>query len=79
MRRVNVGFHNLFLALGLITGVVSPHTGDVNTGRSLIVHVCVFTIAAGTVPFVSDRGLWRGSPGQAVPPAVALAAHALPD
>ncbi|MFP8902967.1 DUF1304 domain-containing protein [Streptomyces atacamensis] len=77
--RVNVGFYNLFLALGLIAGVVSLHTGDVDTGRSLIVYVCVFMIAAGTVLFVSDRRLWRGSLGQAVPPDIALAAHALLD
>ncbi|MGY1454043.1 DUF1304 domain-containing protein [Streptomyces sp. SS8] len=77
--RVNVGFYNLFLALGLIAGVVSLHTGDANTGRSLIVYVCLFMVAAGTVLFVSDRGLWRGSLGQAAPPAIALAAHALLD
>ena len=33
----NVGFYNLFLAGGMITGVIAWATGDVTVGRTLVI------------------------------------------
>ncbi|GAA1535265.1 hypothetical protein GCM10009730_50640 [Streptomyces albidochromogenes] len=72
--RFNVGFYNLFLALGLVAGFVALRLGHVTTGRSLIVYICFFMIGGGIMLFVSAPKLWRGSLGQAVPPLVVLVA-----
>ncbi|AUY48007.1 DUF1304 domain-containing protein [Streptomyces sp. CB01881] len=72
--RFNVGFYNLFLALGLAAGVTALHTGHATTGRALITYVSAFMIAGGITLFVSEPRLWRGALGQAVPPAMVLIA-----
>ncbi|MQS17753.1 DUF1304 domain-containing protein [Streptomyces kaniharaensis] len=74
--RFNVGFYNLFLALGLVAGLTLLHTGHVISGRAVITYIAAFMIAGGVVLFVSEPKLWRGALGQAVPPAVALIARA---
>ncbi|WP_406194129.1 DUF1304 domain-containing protein [Kitasatospora sp. NBC_01560] len=72
--RFNVGFYNLFLALGLAAGVTALHTGHGTSGRALVVYVCAFMLAGGIILFVSERRLWRVALAQAVPPAVVLLA-----
>ncbi|MEU1895577.1 DUF1304 family protein [Streptomyces pristinaespiralis] len=37
--RFNVGFYNLFLALGLIAGFVALHLGQETVGRTLIAYL----------------------------------------
>ena len=79
-----VGFYNLFLALGLITGVVAWALGSETVGRTLVVYICVFMVLCGVVLFVADRrGLGRepgkgigGVIAETVPPLVALVALA---
>ena len=78
----NVGFYNLFLAAGPITGLVLLHTGQTAAGRALVLYTCAYMALAGIVLGVSDllalsrpRGAGRGGAlAQAVPPAVALVA-----
>ncbi|MFF3289749.1 DUF1304 domain-containing protein [Streptomyces sp. NPDC003023] len=72
--RVNVGFYNLYLALGLVAGFVALRLGHESVGRTLIVYISFFIIAGGITLLVSAPGLWRGSLGQALPPAVVLIA-----
>ncbi|WP_380281889.1 DUF1304 domain-containing protein [Kitasatospora purpeofusca] len=74
--RVNVGFYNLFLALGLVAGLVALHIHQPVVGRTLIIYLSAFMIAAGATLFASDPRLWRGALGQALPPAVVLLAEA---
>ncbi|MFF2662033.1 DUF1304 domain-containing protein [Kitasatospora sp. NPDC058032] len=74
--RVNVGFYNLFLALGLVAGLVALHRGEPVVGRTLITCLSAFMIAAGTTLVVSEPRLWPGALGQALPPAVVLLAEA---
>lgn len=77
-----VGFYNLFLALGAVTGVVAWVLGDETVGRALVVYVCLFMFLSGIVLFVADRlalGRERGSGvggalAQSGPPLVALVA-----
>jgi putative membrane protein len=78
----NVGFYNLFLALGLITGVLAWVNGDGAVGRTLITYLAAFITLAGLVLFVSDRlALGRprgtgvtGATGQCVPALLTLVA-----
>lgn len=77
-----VGFYNLFLACGLIIGVVAWSTGQVVVGRTLVTYLCWLLFLAGVVLFIADRmGLSRergkgvgGAIGQSVPPLIALIA-----
>ncbi|WP_395292759.1 DUF1304 domain-containing protein [Kitasatospora hibisci] len=73
--RFNVGFYNLYLALGLGAGVAALHTDEVATGRALVLFVSAFMIAAGITLFASEHRVWRGALAQAVPPAVVIIAH----
>jgi putative membrane protein len=82
---VNQGFYNLFLAGGTIAGLVALHTGDVATGRVLVLYTCAFMALCGVVLGVSDAfGLgrpkgsgWTGALGQLSPPLVVLIATAV--
>jgi putative membrane protein len=81
----NVGFYNLFLAVGLVTGVIVWILGNASVGRTLVTYVCLFMFLAGVVLFISDRlALSRprgagvgGAISQSVPPLVALVALAV--
>ncbi|MFI9363858.1 DUF1304 domain-containing protein [Kitasatospora sp. NPDC053057] len=75
--RFNVGFYNLFLALGLVAGLVLLHTGHAGSGRPVILYIAAFMVAGGTALFISEPKLWRGALGQAVPAAVILIAEAI--
>ncbi|MDH6707481.1 putative membrane protein [Kitasatospora sp. MAA19] len=75
--RFNVGFYNLFLALGLVAGLVLLHTGHAGSGRAVITYIAAFMVAGGITLFVSEPKLWRGALGQAVPAAAILLAEAL--
>ena len=76
----NLGFYNLFLALGMITGVLAWIAGYTTVGRTLVIYLCAFMFLAGIVLFISDRlGFSRprgagvaGALSQSVPPLVAL-------
>jgi putative membrane protein len=80
----NVGFYNLFLASGLIAGVVALQLGYEAVGRALVIYGCAFMVCAGIVLFVSDRmalGRPRGSGvggamSQSLPALIALVAIA---
>jgi putative membrane protein len=37
-----VGFYNLFLACGVVAGVIAWSTGDEAVGRALVIYVCLF-------------------------------------
>lgn len=81
----SVGFYNLFIACGLVVGVLAWMTGNEAAGQTLVIYLCLFTFLAGIVLFVSDRlALSRprgtgvgGALAQGVPPLVALLAALL--
>ncbi|MFE4975027.1 DUF1304 domain-containing protein [Kitasatospora sp. NPDC056651] len=75
--RVNVGFYNLFLALGLVAALVLLHSGHSGSGRAIMRYIAAFMLAGGITLFLSAPRLWRGALGQAVPAAVILLAEAL--
>jgi putative membrane protein len=80
-----VGFYNLFLACGMIVGVIAWMSGDETVGRTLVIYICLFMILGGIVLFIADRlGLGRvrgqhipGAVAESLPPLIALAATVL--
>ena len=79
-----VGFYNLFIAGGLIAGVIAWIGGFEVVGRTLVIYLCLFAFLSGIVLFVADRmALGRprgkgvgGALAQGVPPLIALVAAA---
>jgi len=77
-----VGFYNLFLAAGMVAGLLIWRAGDVAAGRTLVLYVCVFMALSGVVLLIADRmGMGRekgkgvgGAIGQSGPPLAALVA-----
>ncbi|MFF3006039.1 DUF1304 family protein [Kitasatospora sp. NPDC057940] len=74
--RFNVGFYNLFLALGLVAGLVLLHTGHSASGRAVISYVAAFMVAGGVTLLASEPKVWRGALAQALPAAAILIAEA---
>ena len=78
-----VGFYNVFIGCGLVTGVALWAAGDETAGRTLVIYLCLSTFLAGLVLLVAD---WlelsreKGTSGwywQSGPPLVALVAALL--
>lgn len=80
-----VGFYNLFLALGVVAGVIAWGAGHETVGRTLVIYVCLCMVLSGVVLLVADRmALGRprgeglsGALGAGGPALVALVAAAL--
>jgi putative membrane protein len=70
----NQGFYNLFLAVGVVVGIVAIVGGDVTVGRTLIFFCCASMAAAGGVLVVTDRRLVGSAMIQALPPLAAILA-----
>ena len=78
----NVGFYNLFIACGLVGGVIVWMNGNEAVGRVLVIYLCIFAFLAGIALFASDRlAMSRprgkgvgGALAQGVPPLIALVA-----
>jgi putative membrane protein len=68
----NQGFYNLFLAVGVLLGVVLMATGAVDAGRAVVVFVCASMVAAGAVLYAHNRAFLRAAAVQAGPPLVAI-------
>lgn len=77
-----VGFYNLFLAVGLIAGVVAIQLDYETIGRTLLIYLTAIIFLSGAVLLVADRlALSRprgaglgGAAGQGLPGLVALLA-----
>lgn len=74
---LNQGFYNLFLALGILIGLIVVHTGPTPDGRAVVVFCCAAIVGAALVLLGSNRSLARAALIQGVPPAIALLALAL--
>ena len=73
----NQGFYNLFLAVGVALGLGLVATGDIASGRVLIIFACGSMVAAGVVLYLHNPHFLRAAVVQAVPPLIALAATLL--
>ncbi|GAA3679705.1 putative membrane protein [Lentzea atacamensis] len=75
-----VGFYNLFLAGGLIAGLIAVHSGHELVGRTLVIYVSWFMLLGSVVLAVADQlamsrprnQAWGGVAAEGVPPLVVL-------
>jgi putative membrane protein len=75
-----VGFYNLFLACGLIAGLIAVHSGHELVGRTLVIYVSWFMLLGSVVLAVADQlamsrprnQAWGGVAAEGVPPLVVL-------
>lgn len=70
----NQGFYNLFLALGVVVGLVLLWSGLQLTGLVLMLFVCVSMMLAALVLLTSNRRMLRAALVQGVAPLVAIVA-----
>ncbi|GMU08492.1 MULTISPECIES: DUF1304 domain-containing protein [Corallococcus] len=68
----NQGFYNLFLALGVLVGVVLVHTGAVASGVAAVVFGCACMALAAVVLVSSNRHFLRASLIQGALPMLAI-------
>src|SRR3954453_4135303 len=70
----NQGFYNLFLAAGVVVGLVLIGTGAVEAGRAVVLFACACMVGAGVVLLLSNRALARSAFIQLTPPLLAITA-----
>jgi putative membrane protein len=70
----NQGFYNLFLTAGVVIGLALVATGDIASGRVLVLFACGSMIAAGVVLALHNPRFARAAAIQVVPPLVAVLA-----
>jgi putative membrane protein len=73
----NQGFYNLFLALGILAGLVLVETGNPVAGKAIVMFACAAVVGAGAVLLATSRRFLVSAVIQAGPPLVALIAAAL--
>jgi putative membrane protein len=73
----NQGFYNLFLAVGVVLGLLLVAAGNPIAGRAVVVFACASMVAAGAVLVATDRRFAGAAAIQAVPPLIALLATLL--
>lgn len=69
----NQGYYNLFLALGVVVGLVLLWSGLELAGAVLTVFVCVSMVLAALVLITSNRRMLRAALVQGAAPLVAVA------
>ncbi len=70
----NQGFYNLFLAAGIVGGLILVATGSVDAGRAVVLFACASMVLAGLVLIATDRAMLRAALLQATPPLIAILA-----
>jgi putative membrane protein len=68
----NQGFYNLFLALGVLGGLLLAASGSLEAGRAIVLFACACMVGAGAVLVGSDRRFASSAALQAVPPLLAI-------
>lgn len=70
----NQGFYNVFLALGIVLGLVLIATGREVAGEAIVVFACASMVAAGVVLLATSRRFLTAAALQAGPPLLAIVA-----
>jgi putative membrane protein len=68
----NQGFYNLFLAIGIVAGLVLIAGGSVAAGRAIVLFACACMIGAGLVLLATSRRFVRPASFQILPALVAI-------
>jgi putative membrane protein len=70
----NQGFYNLFLAAGVVGGLLLVASGSQPAGRAVVLFACACMLGAGLVLGITNRRLVAAAALQAVPPLIAVVA-----
>jgi len=73
----NQGFYNLFLAAGIVVGLVLVGMGEVAGGRAIVLFACACMVGAGIVLVATSRRFLTAAALQAGPPLLAIVAALL--
>jgi putative membrane protein len=68
----NQGFYNLFLAAGVVVGVIMVSNGAETAGRAVVVFGCAVMVGAGAVLLATARRFAVAAAVQAGPPLLAI-------
>ncbi len=70
----NQGFYNLFLAAGVVGGLLLVAGGHQAAGSAIVAFACACMLGAGVVLGATNRRLAGAAAMQAVPPLIAIVA-----
>ena len=70
----NQGFYNLFLAAGIVLGLVLIASGQAVAGHAIVLFACACMVGAGIVLVATNRHFLTAAALQAGPPLLALLA-----
>jgi putative membrane protein len=70
----NQGFYNLFLAIGIVVGLVLVAAGQTDAGRAIVLFACACMVLAGVVLIATSRAMARAALLQLVAPLLAIIA-----
>jgi putative membrane protein len=73
----NQGFYNLFLAIGIVVGLVLIAAGQADAGRAIVLFACACMVLAGLVLIATSRAMLRAALLQLVAPLLAIVATIL--
>jgi len=73
----NQGFYNLFLAAGIVVGILLIANGQEPAGRAIVLYACACMVGAGAVLLATNRRFLAAAAVQAGPPLVAIVAALL--
>ncbi len=73
----NQGYYNLFLAAGIVIGLVLTFAGQQPAGRAIVLFACACMVGAGVVLGATSRRFLSAAAIQAGPPLLALVADLL--
>lgn len=68
----NQGFYNLFLAAGIVAGLLMVAAGQREAGRAIVLFACACMVGAGAVLLATNRRFLTAAAIQAGPPLLAL-------
>jgi len=73
----NQGFYNLFLAAGIVVGILLIANGQEPAGRAIVLYACACMVGAAAVLLATNRRFLAAAAVQAGPPLVAIVAALL--
>jgi putative membrane protein len=77
MWAIPVGFRNLLIGAGVITGLIALHAGHEAVGRALVLYCCTYMVLGGSTMALADALGHYPRKGESVPGALAATVPAL--
>jgi putative membrane protein len=77
MWAIPVGFRNLLIGTGVITGLIALHTGHEQAGTALVVYCCAYMVLGGGTMALADALGHYPRKGDSIPGALAATVPAL--